>query len=299
MYPRDLVGYGRNSPDPKWPGGAKLAVQFVINFEEGGEYSVLHGDRHSETALVEDPTPAFQNIRNLSAESQYEYGTRVGWWRLYRMFTERRLPVTIFGITASLQKNPEAVAAMKEAGFEIASHGFRWIQHADMPEEQEARQIEESIRVHTEVTGTRPTGWYTGRMSINTRKLLVRAGGFAYDADSFADELPYWVDVDGHDHLIVPYTLVNNDIRYVNTYGYQSPTFSSYLIQAFDFLRREGARSPKMMSIGLHSRLVGHAGRAADLERFLDHVLSVDDVWVTRRIDIADHWRTVHPPPRR
>ncbi|MGI6854769.1 allantoinase PuuE [Mesorhizobium sp. 1B3] len=298
-YPRDLAGYGRTPPDPKWPGGKKLAVQFVINYEEGGEHSVLHGDRQSEAFLTEEPTVAFPNIRNINVESQYEYGSRVGWWRLYRLFTERKLPVTIFGIAASLQKNPEAVAAMKEANFEIASHGLRWIQYAEMPEEQEAAQIAEAIRIHTEVTGSRPTGWYTGRMSVNTRRLLVEAGGFTYDADSFADDLPYWVEVNGQDHLVVPYTLDNNDGRYVNTYGYQSPSFSAYLIQAFDFLRWEAEVSPRMMSIGLHTRIVGRPGRAADLERFLDHVAAADDVWVTRRIDIADHWRANHPPRAR
>ncbi|HWK67761.1 MAG TPA: allantoinase PuuE [Rhizobiaceae bacterium] len=298
-YPRDLAGYGRTPPDPKWPGGKRLAVQFVINYEEGGEHSVLHGDRQSEAFLTEEPTVAFPNIRNINVESQYEYGSRVGWWRLYRLFTERKLPVTIFGIAASLQKNPEAVAAMKEANFEIASHGLRWIQYAEMPEEQEAAQIAEAIRIHTEVTGSRPTGWYTGRMSVNTRRLLVEAGGFTYDADSFADDLPYWVEVNGQDHLVVPYTLDNNDGRYVNTYGYQSPSFSAYLIQAFDFLRREAEVSPRMMSIGLHTRIVGRPGRAADLERFLDHVAAADDVWVTRRIDIADHWRANHPPRAR
>ncbi|WP_292110654.1 allantoinase PuuE, partial [Mesorhizobium sp.] len=290
-YPRDLAGYGRNPPDPKWPGGKKLAVQFVINYEEGGEHSVLHGDRQSEAFLTEEPTVAFANIRNINVESQYEYGSRVGWWRLYRLFTERKLPVTIFGIATSLQKNPEAVAAMKEADFEIASHGLRWIQYAEMPEEQEAAQIAEAIRIHTEVTGSRPTGWYTGRMSINTRRLIVESGGFSYDADSFSDDLPYWVDVGGRDHLVVPYTLDNNDGRYVNTYGYQSPSFSAYLIQAFDFLRREAQVAPRMMSIGLHTRIVGRPGRAADLVRFLDHVAAADDVWVTRRIDIAEHWR--------
>jgi len=294
-YPRDLRGYGRHSPDPQWPDGKKLAVQFVINYEEGGENSVLHGDRQSEAFLTEEPTAAFQNIRNLNVESQYEYGSRVGWWRLYRMFTERDLPVTIFGIAAALQKNPEAVAAMKEANFEIASHGLRWIQYAEMPEEQERAQIAEAIRIHTEVTGSRPTGWYTGRMSPNTRRLLVEAGGFTYDADSFADDLPYWVETNGQDHLVVPYTLDNNDGRYVNTFGYQSPSFSAYLIQAFDFLRREAQKSPRMMSIGLHTRIVGRPGRAADLERFLDHVAAADDVWVTRRIDIAEHWRRFHP----
>lgn len=294
-YPRDLAGYGRNPPDPKWPGGKKLAVQFVINYEEGGEHSILHGDRQSEAFLTEEPTVAFANIRNINVESQYEYGSRVGWWRLYRLFTERKLPVTIFGIATSLQRNPEAVAAMKEANFEIASHGLRWIQYAEMPEEQEAAQIAEAIRIHTEVTGSRPTGWYTGRMSINTRRLIVESGGFAYDADSFSDDLPYWVDVGGQDHLVVPYTLDNNDGRYVNTYGYQSASFSAYLVQAFDFLRREAQVAPRMMSIGLHTRIVGRPGRAADLERFLDHVAAADDVWVTRRIDIAEHWRATHP----
>jgi putative urate catabolism protein len=298
-YPRDLAGYGRTPPDPKWPEGKKLAVQFVINYEEGGEHSVLHGDRQSEAFLTEEPTVAFPNIRNINVESQYEYGSRVGWWRLYRLFTERKLPVTIFGIAASLQKNPEAVAAMKEADFEIASHGLRWIQYAEMPEEQEAAQIAEAIRIHTEVTGSRPTGWYTGRMSVNTRRLLVEAGGFTYDADSFADDLPYWVEVNGQNHLVIPYTLDNNDGRYVNTYGYQSPSFSAYLIQAFDFLRREAEVSPRMMSIGLHTRIVGRPGRAADLERFLDHVAAAEDVWITRRIDIADHWRATHPPRAR
>ncbi|NEI74484.1 allantoinase PuuE [Rhizobium lusitanum] len=295
-YPRDLKGYGAHPPDPKWPGGKNLAVQFVINYEEGGENSVLHGDRQSEAFLVEEPAVPFQNIRNLNVESQYEYGTRVGWWRLHRMFQERQFPVTIFGIAASLQKNTEAVAAMKAANYEIASHGLRWIQYAEMPEEQERAQIAEAIRIHTEVTGARPTGWYTGRMSTNTRRLLVEAGGFTYDADSFSDDLPYWVKVEGNDHLVVPYTLDNNDGRYVNTYGYQSPSFSAYLTQAFDFLRREAQTSPRMMSIGLHTRIVGRPGRAADLERFLDHVAACDDVWVTRRIDIAEHWRKTHPP---
>lgn len=296
MYPRDLRGHGRTPPHANWPGGARIAVQFVINYEEGGEYSVLHGDQHSEAALTEEPTPAFHNIRNINVESQYEYGPRAGWWRLYRMFTERNLPVTIFGIARSLEKNPEAVAAMKEADFEIASHGLRWIQHAEMPEAEERQHIAEAIRVHEATTGSRPTGWYTGRMSANTRRLIVEAGGFTYDSDSFADDLPYWTKVDGKDHLVVPYTLDNNDGRYVSSYGYNAPSFSAYLIQAFEFLRREGADRPKMMSIGLHTRLVGRPGRAADLERFLDHVATAEDTWVTRRIDVAKHWIKHHPP---
>ena len=298
MYPRDLKGHGQLPPHANWPRGAKLAVQFVINYEEGGEHSVLHGDHHSEAWLTEEPAAPLYNIRNISVETQYEYGARAGWWRLYRMFTERKLPVTIFGIAKSLEKNPEAVAAMKEAGYEIASHGLRWIHYAEMPEEQERQHIAEAIRLHEEVTGARPTGWYTGRMSQNTRRLLVEQGGFTYDADSFGDDLPYWTEVNGKDHLVVPYTLDNNDGRYLSPYGYNSPSFSAYLIQAFEFLRREGAHRPKMMSIGLHTRLIGRPGRAADLERFLDHVAAADDVWVTRRIDIANHWIANHPPQR-
>ncbi|MDF2797631.1 MAG: hypothetical protein K0R85_375 [Devosia sp.] len=298
VYPRDFRGHGRHAPDPQWPNGARLAVQFVINYEEGGEHSVLHGDAHSEAFLTEEPTPAFRNIRNINVESQYEYGPRVGWWRLHRLFAERGLPVTVFGIAKSLEKNSEAVASMLEANYEIACHGLRWIQHAEMPIEVERAQIAEAIRIHQEVTGSRPTGWYTGRMSPNTRQLLVEQGGFTYDSDSFADDLPYWVDVGGTDHLVVPYTLDNNDGRYVNTYGYQSPSFSAYLIQAFDFLREEASHTPRMMSIGLHTRLIGRPGRAADLVRFLDHVASAKDVWVARRIDIAQHWRQVQPAPR-
>jgi len=296
MYPRDLRGYGKTPPHANWPNNAKLAVQFVINYEEGGEHSILHGDTHSEAWLTEEPSLPLPNIRNVSIETQYEYGTRAGWWRLYRMFTERKLPVTIFGIAKSLEKNPEAVASMKEAGYEIASHGLRWIHYAEMPEEQERFHINEAIRIHENVTGSRPDGWYTGRMSQNTRRLLVEAGGFTYDSDSFGDDLPYWTKVEGRDHLVVPYSLDNNDGRYVSPYGYNSPSFSSYLIQAFEFLRREGEDRPKMMSIGLHTRLVGRPGRAADLQCFLDHVANATDVWVTRRIDIARHWIKHHPP---
>jgi putative urate catabolism protein len=296
LYPRDLKGYGRNPPHAKWPHDARLAVQFVINYEEGGEHSVLHGDQHSEAWLTEEPAAPLPNIRNISVETQYEYGSRAGWWRLYRMFTERKIPVTIFGISKALEKNPEAVAAMKEADFEIISHGLRWIHYGEMPEETERQHIAQSIRIHTEVTGARPTGWYTGRMSQNTRRLLVEAGGFLYDSDSFGDDLPYWTKVDDRDHLVVPYTLDNNDGRYVNPYGYASPSFSTYLTQAFEFLRREGEDRPKMMSIGLHTRIVGRPGRAADLERFLDHVMAAPDVWMTRRIDIATHWIKNHPP---
>ncbi|WP_445505155.1 allantoinase PuuE [Microvirga sp. G4-2] len=292
---RDFTGYGETPPDPQWPDGAKLAVQFVINYEEGGERSVLLGDDVSESFLTEEPTGSLIGARNLNVESQYEYGSRAGFWRLHRLFTERALPVTVFAIAKAIEQAPEAVAAMKSAGWEIACHGLRWINYAEMPAEQEARHIAEAVRIHTAATGEPPRGWYTGRMSPNTRRLITEAGGFVYDSDSFADDLPYWVNVNGEDRLVIPYTLDNNDGRYVNSYGFQSQSFSSYLIQAFEMLRREGARTPKMMSIGLHTRLVGRPGRAADLERFLDHVAAAKDVWVTRRIDIAHHWTAVHP----
>ncbi len=296
MYPRDLHGYGRRPPHAKWPRDARLALQFVINYEEGGEHSILHGDSHSEAFLTEEPTSTLANIRNINVETQYEYGSRAGWWRLYRMFTERGIPVTIFGVAKALEKNPDAVRAMQDADYEIASHGLRWIQYAEMPEEQERFHVAEAIRIHEATTGSRPTGWYTGRMSVNTRRLLVEAGGFTYDSDSFADDLPYWTKVEGKDHLIVPYSLDNNDGRYVNPYGYNSSSFSNYLTQSFEFLRREGATAPKMMSVGLHTRIIGRPGRAADLERFLDHVVQADDVWIARRIDIADHWTREHHP---
>lgn len=296
MYPRDLIGYGRDTPHPHWPREARLAVQFVLNFEEGGERSILHGDACSEAFLTEEPTRELPHLRNLNVESQYEYGTRAGFWRLYKALTERGIPVTVFGITESLARHPEAVSAMQEAGWEIASHGLRWINYAEMPEAEERRHIDRSIELHTEVTGERPTGWYTGRMSPQTRRLLVEAGGFRYDADSFADDLPYWVDVDDDKQLVVPYTLDNNDGRYVNGYGFQSESFSAYLTQAFDLLHTEGDVAPKMMSIGLHNRLVGRPGRAADLLRFLDYVAEKDDIWLTRRIDIAEHWHEHHRP---
>ncbi len=294
---RDLKGYAGRPPHPQWPNGAKLAIQFVINYEEGGENCVLDGDGGSEAFLTEEPTLPLAGRRNLNVESQYEYGSRAGFWRLHRLMTERNFPVTVFGIATALAKNPEAVAAMKTAGWEIASHGLKWINYADMPEAEERRQILDAIRIHTEATGERPSGWYTGRMSMNTRRILAEIGGFAYDSDSFSDDLPYWVDDNGEPQLVVPYTLDNNDGRYINGFGLQAQDFSTYLTRACDLLRREGERQPRMMNVGLHCRIAGKPGRAADLERFLDHVATLDDVWVTRRIDIATHWRTVHPAP--
>lgn len=296
MYPRDLIGYGDKTPNPRWPGDARIAVQFVLNYEEGGERSILHGDPVSEAFLTEEPTKEIPHLRNLNVESQYEYGSRAGFWRLHRAFTEREIPVTVFGIAEALVRNPEAVAAMQAADWEIASHGLRWINYAEMSEDEERRHVQRAIEIHEQVTGKRPEGWYTGRMSPNTRRLITEAGGFRYDSDSFADDLPYWVDVGGQSHLVVPYTLDNNDGRYVNGYGFQSTSFSTYLKQAFDMLYAEGADRPKMMSIGLHNRLSGRPGRAADLLEFLDYVREKDGVWLTRRVDIADHWHEHHRP---
>ncbi|MFA3877755.1 allantoinase PuuE [Streptomyces sp. MMCC 100] len=294
-YPRDLAGYGGRPPHAQWPGGAKVAVQFVINVEEGGENNVLHGDEASEAFLTEEPTTALQGRRNLNVESQYEYGTRAGFWRLRRLFEERALPVTVFGIAESLRRNPGLVAAARASDWEIASHSLRWINYAELPPDTERDHIERAVRIHTEVCGQAPLGWYTGRNSANTRRLVVEHGGFLYDSDSFGDDLPYWVDVDGTAQLVLPYTLDNNDGRYVNTYGFQSESFSAYLTRALELLLEEGADRPRMMSVGLHLRISGRPGRAADLRRFLDLVAGHPDVWVARRVDIARHWRATHP----
>lgn len=293
MSARDLVGYGCNVPDAGWPGDARLAVQFVLNYEEGGEKSPLYGDPESESFLLEQPTDAYSD-RNLNAESQYEYGSRSGFWRLFRLLTERNIPVTVFGVTTAMAQNPEAVAAMKAADWEIASHGYRWRSYADLDVESERAEIARAIELHTKITGSRPTGWYTGRMSQATRSLLIEQGGFLYDSNAFNDDLPYWTDVDGTPHLVIPYTHDHNDMRYLIPYGYQSESFSSYLKSGFDLLLREGASKPKMMSIGLHNRIAGKPARAGDLERFLDYVTQKTDVWLCRRDEIARHWHQHH-----
>ena len=298
-YPRNLIGYGRNPPDPKWPGGAKLAVQFVVNYEEGGESSILDNDPASESLLSEivgaQPWPG---QRNLNMESIYEYGSRAGFWRLWRMFTRRNLPVTVFGVTLAMARNPEAVAAMKEADWEIASHGLRWLEYKDCPEEVERQHILEAVRLHTEITGSRPLGIYQGKPSDNTLTIVMEEGGFVYSADSYADELPYWVEGPKGPHLIVPYTLDANDMRFATPQGFNSgDQFFTYLKDTFDYLHGEGKDgAPKMMSVGLHCRLVGRPGRAAALERFLDYIEHHEDVWIARRIDIARHWHEHHPP---
>jgi putative urate catabolism protein len=296
-YPRDLIGYGRDTPDPQWPGDAYVALQVVINYEEGGENSILHGDAASE-ALLSDITGAvpWPGQRHMNMESMYEYGSRAGFWRLWRMFTARDFPVTVYGVTTALERNPDAVAAMKRADWEIASHGLRWIEYKDFTRDAERDHMNQAIRIHTEVTGERPQGWYIGRCSRHTLPLVMEVGGFLYSADSYADDLPYWVEGPKGPQLIVPYTLDANDSRFVNSDGFTAgDQFFNYLKDGFDLLYEEGRQgAPKMMSVGLHCRIIGRPGRAMGLAKFLDYAKSRDRVWITRRIDIARHWHEQH-----
>jgi len=308
-YPRDMIGYGRTPPHPQWPNGARVALQFVLNYEEGGENNVLHGDPASETFLSEIIGAAAFPNRHLSMESIYEYGSRAGLWRLLRMFEERKLPLTVFGVSMALKRNPEAVAAFQQLGHEIACHGLRWISYQNMDEATERAHMQEAVAIIRELTGSAPQGWYTGRDSPHTRKLVVEHGGFRYDADHYGDDLPFWQKVAYTDaagqpasapQLIVPYTLDTNDMRFAAMQGFNSGTqFFDYLKDAFDVLYAEGdpngLNQPKMLSIGLHCRLVGRPARAAALARFLDYVQRHEHVWITRRIDIAEHWHAVHP----
>lgn len=295
---RDFIGYGQQTPKDVWPQGERLALQFVINYEEGGENCILNGDQSSEAFLSEIiGAQPLDGVRHMSMESLYEYGSRAGFWRLHRLLTQRNIPVTVYGIATALEKNPDAVAAMKTAHWEIASHGLKWINYQDIPKEKEREQIQKAIEIHTRVTGERPLGWYTGRTSPNTRDLVQEAGGFLYDADSYADDLPYWVTDYDEPYLIVPYTLDVNDMRFATQQGFNcGDQFFSYLKDSFDVLYEEGESAPKMMSVGLHCRLVGRPGRAAALAKFLDYVQSFPDVWITRRVDIAKHWHKKHYP---
>jgi putative urate catabolism protein len=297
-YPRDMVGYGQNPPAARWPNGARLALQIVLNYEEGGENNILHGDAASEAFLSEIIGAApLAGQRHMNMESIYEYGSRAGFWRLMRVFDERKIPVTVFAVGMALARNPEAARAMVDGGHEVASHGWRWIDYQNIDEETERAHIRLAIEAIETATGTRPLGWYTGRMSPRTRRLVVEAGGFLYDADSYADDLPYWVKVEGHDHLIVPYTLDANDMRFATAQGFNAgDQFFGYLRDSFDVLYQEGRDTPKMMSVGLHCRLVGRPGRFAALVRFLDHVQKHEGVWICRRVDIARHWRSLYPP---
>ena len=303
-YPRDLVGYGATPPHPRWPGDARIALQFVLNYEEGAENSVLHGDGASETFLSEIiGAPAFAD-RHLSMESLYEYGSRAGVWRVLRLFAERRIPLTIFGVAMALARNPGVVDACMNAGHEIASHGLRWISYQNVAEDVEREHVARAVETIARLTGASPLGWYTGRDSPRTRALVVEHGGFLYDADSYADDLPYWTLVETPrgrtPHLVVPYALDTNDMRFATAQGFNSgDQFFAYLRDAFDTLYAEGDPrgddAPKMLSIGLHARIVGRPGRTAALARFIDHVLRHDSVWIARRIDIARHWVAEHP----
>ena len=296
-YPRDLIGYGPNPPDPHWPGGARIALQFVLNYEEGAENNVLHGDEASETFLSEivGAQPHI-GARHMSMESLYEYGSRAGAWRLLRLFQGRGLPLTVFAVGMAAARNPDVIAAMAEQGHEIASHGWRWINYHGVDEETERAHMRLAVQALQEITGSAPLGWYTGRTSENTRRLVVEHGGFLYDADSYSDDLPYWETVEGKAHLVVPYTLDTNDMRFATQQGFNSgEQFFQYLKDAFDVLYAEGETSPKMLSVGLHCRLAGRPARTAALARFLDYVQKHDRVWICRRVDIARHWIAQHP----
>ncbi|MES1956268.1 allantoinase PuuE [Salinisphaera hydrothermalis] len=297
-YPRDMIGYGATPPQAQWPGGARIAVQFVINYEEGSENNILHGDAASESFLSEMVgTDAREGVRHMSMEWLYEYGSRAGFWRLLRLFQERDLTATVFAVGMAIERNPEAARAMVDAGFEIASHGWRWIDYQYVDEDTERDHIVRAVEAIERVTGQRPVGWYTGRCGPNTRRLVAEHGGFLYDADSYADDLPYWESVAGEPQLIVPYTLDTNDMRFVSPQGFNSgDQFFAYLRDAFDVLYAEGATQPKMLSVGLHCRVAGRPGRAAAVARFLDYVKQHEDAWVCRREDIARHWRATHPP---
>ena len=304
-YPRDLAGYGRHVPLAAWPGGARIAVQFVLNFEEGGENNVLHGDAGSEQFLSEMFSPPSFAARHMTMDGIYEYGARAGVWRILREFEKRGLPLTVFGVSTALERSPDVTAAFMQLGHEIACHGYKWISYQNVDESTEREHMLLAMEAIAKITGNRPLGWYTGRDSPHTHRLVADYGGFAYDSDYYGDDLPFWMQVrktDGSDahQLIVPYTLDCNDMRFALPQGYaHADPFYQYLKDTFDALYAEGdpngLNAPKMMSVGMHCRLLGRPGRITALQRFLDHIAKHDKVWVARRIDIAHHWRTVHP----
>jgi chitin deacetylase len=301
-YPRDLTGYGATPPDANWPKGAKIAVSLVLNYEEGGENNILHGDAGSEAFLSDIAGAApWPDKRHWNMESLYDYGARAGFWRLHRLFTSRGIPVTVYGVATALARNPEQLAAMKAADWEIASHGLKWVEHKDMPEAEERAAIAEAVRLHTEVVGERPRGWYTGRCSVNTVRLVAEEGGFDWISDTYDDDLPHWMEFGPRDQLIIPYTLEANDMRFATTPGYiEGEQFFQYLKDSFDVLYAEGgAGAAKMFSIGLHCRLIGRPGKIAGLIRFLDYAQGHANVWFPRRMDIAAHWAAHHPHQRR
>ncbi|MCY3768344.1 MAG: allantoinase PuuE [Gammaproteobacteria bacterium] len=297
-YPRNMTGYGPKPPDPAWPGNARIAVQFVLNYEEGGENNVLHGDQGSEAFLSEIVgAKSYEGTRHMNMESIYEYGSRAGFWRLHRMFAEREIPVTVFAVAMAIQRNPQVVDAMLNSGWEIASHGLRWIDYQFVEENLEIEHLHEAIALHTRLTGSRPAGYYLGRTSPNTHRITAELGGFVYSSDTYADELPYWSTDYRKALLMVPYTLDANDMRFATPQGFNcGDQFFSYLKDTFDCLYEEGRVAPKMMSVGLHCRLAGRPGRAKALGRFLDYLLAKEKVWLARRVDIARHWHHRFPP---
>ena len=295
-YPRDLVGYGANPPKADWPGGARIAVQFVLNYEEGGENCILHGVAASEAFLSEMVSAQpLMGVRHISMEQLYEYGSRVGVWRILKLFERHNLPMTVYAVAMAAERHPEVIKAMVDAGHEIASHGYRWINYQYVQEDTERDHLRKAVEILTQVAGSRPLGWYTGRTSPNTRRLVAEYGGFLYDADDYNDDLPYWSLVEGKPQLIVPYTLDVNDMRFINPQGFaHSDEFFGYMRDTFDMLYAEGERAPKMMSVGLHCRLAGRPGRAVAVSRFLDHIAKHDRVWIATRLEIAEHWHREH-----
>ena len=288
---RDIIGYGAKELKVVWPNNARIAVQIVLNYEEGAESCVLNGDKNSEVFLSEiiDAKPI--KGRHINMESLYEYGSRAGFWRLHKLFQEKKIPITVFGVGMALEKNPEICKAIKEAGYEVASHGWRWIDYQNIKKSEEKKHMKLAIQTHKRIFGVRPNGWYTGRCSPNTRDLVMEEGGFLYDSDSYSDDLPYWENRNKKKQLIIPYTLDNNDMRFTTNQGFNTGDhFFTYLKDSFDTLYEEGKTSPKMMSIGLHCRIIGKPGRIQSLKRFLDYVLKHEDVWLCKRIDIAKHW---------
>ena len=296
-----MKGYGPIVPQVRWPGGAKLAVQFVLNYEEGGENCILHGDDASEAFLSEIVTATpWPGERHMSMESIYEYGSRSGVWRILKLFKREKIPLTIFAVAMALERNPEVAEIALKDGHEICSHGYRWIDYRSVPESIEREHLQKAIEIICKITGERPLGWYTGRTSINTRRLIVEEGGFLYDADDYNDDLPYWTSINQKAHLVIPYTLDNNDMRFASPQGFNAgEQFFSYLRDSFDCLYNEGEENPKMMSIGLHCRLIGRPGRFLALERFIKHAKAHENVWFCRRIEIAHHWRQFHSPNNR
>jgi len=295
-YPRDMIGYGSKEPKVVWPNNAKLALQIVLNYEEGSENNILHGDKHSETFLSEIIGAKAIKDRHINMESMYEYGSRRGFWRLHKLFQEKKIPITIFGVAMALERNPEVCNAIKNGNYEIACHGWRWIDYQNVKKSVEKKDMKLAIKTLKKIFGERPLGWYTGRCSPNTRDLIFEDGGFLYDSDSYSDDLPYWEYKKNKKQLIIPYTLDNNDMRFATNQGFNSgDQFYTYLKDSFDALYEEGKTTPKMMSVGLHCRLIGRPGRIQSLKKFIDYVQKFNDVWICKRIDIAKHWIKNYP----